>query len=33
MTDWEKVHKRLVWAITAIGIVGFGVMLAMWISL
>ena len=33
MTDWEKVHKWLVRIITATGIVGFGVMLAMWISL
>ncbi len=33
MNDWEKIHKILVWIITAAGIVGFGVMLAMWISL
>jgi hypothetical protein len=33
MNDWDKIQKWLVGVITAAGIVGFGVMLAMWISL
>jgi hypothetical protein len=33
MTDWDKIHKWLVWIIVAAGVVGWGVMIAMWISL
>jgi hypothetical protein len=33
MNDWDKVHAVLVWVITGLAIVGFGVMAAMWISL
>ena len=33
MNDWDKIHKWLVWTITAAGIFGWGVMIAFWIDL
>ena len=32
MTDWDKIHKWLIYAITAAGVMGWGVMIAMWIA-
>jgi len=30
--DWDKMHKWLVFIITAAGVMGWGVMIAMWIA-
>lgn len=30
--DWDKLHKWLVLIITAAGVMGWGVMIAMWIA-
>jgi hypothetical protein len=33
MTDWEKIQTWIVYILYIIGIIGFGVMFAMWISI
>ena len=32
MNDWDKIHKWLIYAITAIGIIGWGLLISLWIT-
>lgn len=32
MTDWDKIHRWLIYTIVALGIIGWGVMIAMWVA-
>lgn len=32
MTDWDKIHKWLIYTTTAIGIIGWGLLISLWIT-